>query len=530
MLTLGDLLDHRPFGLELCVGGDAAREAPVLGAHSIDLPDPVRWLQERWVMLTTGVQLGGDDDDAQRQLVGELADAGMAALGLGLGIAHDRPPRSLVDEAGRRELPLVTVPLETPFREIVSFVARATASPDLGALRRVTAMEHVLLDALHESEPERAVVARLASVLDGAQAAYLDLAGRPVITTAPRVAWDAVTPSGDGAATAERDVGGRCALAVPVLRDAAPIGWVAVLLARGGPGRPVARSVARTAAELLALVAVTRDSAARERSARRRRLGLRVLRHAHGEADPGLAAELAGDGLDFTRPCHVVALAAMPAADPPASQRLDALEDALASAGDVVLAAGGAHVVALVQGDVERLEAALRARAQLAGLRAGVSNAISGPDGLGTGIGEARLALAVALGGEQQVRRHAGLDPAVALLGAAPPAARARLREALAALDPHPRLRAAVGAYLDAGLDLGRAARSLGLHRNSLRYRLDRAERLLGAGLRDVGTVTTLHLAVLAERLDGAWDPILAGNPRTTVREGHRTPERDPVS
>jgi len=533
-LTLGDLLDHRPFGLELCTGGEAARATLVLGCHSIDLPDPVRWLQPDWVMLTTGVQLC-EDETAQRRLVGELADGGMAALGLGLGIAHETTPPALVEEAERCGLPLLTVPLETPFREIVSFVAGATVSADLGALRRLASMQRVLLDALHEPDPERAIVERVGTLLGGAEAAYLDAGGRPLATTAPGADWSA----GDD----DRH------FAAPVLRGAVPVGSLAVLL--GGAGavsRHVARPIVRTAAELLALVAVAREAGGRERGARRRRLGLRVVRAAQGAPDPGLAAELAGEGLDFTRPCHVAVVAApvdgagteaagggravpgAAAADGggAVAPDLDGLAAALAEAGEVVIAADGARVVVLAQGDAGALAAALRAR----GAPAGLSEALAGPETIAAGAAQARLALAVALGAPPDgdaVVAHAALDPAVALLGAASPEARARLRAALAPVAAQPRLRAAVGAYLAAGLDLGRAAHALGLHRNSLRYRLDRAELALGRSLRDTSTVATLHLALLAERLEPASDPIAAGDHAPRRRAPDPIGEPDPI-
>jgi sugar diacid utilization regulator len=193
-----------------------------------------------------------------------------------------------------------------------------------------------------------------------------------------------------------------------------------------------------------------------------------------------------------------------------------------------VLAADGAEVVVLAQGDAEALAAALRAR----GTPAGLSEALAGPEAIAAGAAQARLALAVALGAPPDgdaVVGHAALDPAVALLGAASPEARARLRAALAPLAAQPRLRAAVGAYLAAGLDLGRAAHALGLHRNSLRYRLDRAELALGRSLRDTGTVATLHLALLAERLEATSDPISTARGTPSAPALHRTGEPDPI-
>ncbi len=63
----------------------------VTGAHSIEIEHPARWLDRDWVMLTTGVHLS-EDPTEQRQLIDELDDAGVAALGFGLDIVHDRGP------------------------------------------------------------------------------------------------------------------------------------------------------------------------------------------------------------------------------------------------------------------------------------------------------------------------------------------------------------------------------------------------------------------------------------------------------
>ena len=55
-------------------------------------------------------------------------------------------------------------------------------------------------------------------------------------------------------------------------------------------------------------------------------------------------------------------------------------------------------------------------------------------------------------------------------------------------------------AYLDHDLDVGRAARALHLHPNSLRYRLSRVEAVLGRSLRDLPTVVDLFLATATAR------------------------------
>ncbi len=294
----------------------------------------------------------------------------------------------------------------------------------------------------------------------------------------------------------------------PVLEGDAPAGCLAALLASATVTRHVARPIVRTAAELLGLVSVTRLAALRERRERRGRLGARLVRVLAGEPDDGLPAALAAEGIDFTRPCRA-AILAVAGGNGAADELSEALEAAL-NGSDHAIAAAGGETIAIAQDDIEGLAGRLAADPRLSDVRAGISEPFARLDDAAAAIDQARLALTVALGapGTPAVQAHEGLEPSVALLGpsSAQPL-RERLMGALAPLDEEPRLRAAVVAYLDAGLDVGRAAQTLGLHRNSVRYRLDRAETLLGRNLRSPGSVATIHLALLAERLTTAGRP-----------------------
>jgi sugar diacid utilization regulator len=290
-----------------------------------------------------------------------------------------------------------------------------------------------------------------------------------------------------------------------VFEGEAPAGWLAALLASATVSRHVARPVVRTAAELLGLVSVTRRAALRERRERRGRLGARLVRMLAGEPDEALPAALAADGIDFTRPCRAAVLAL-----PRNGGVQEALEAALDASGNVAVASVGRETILLAQDGMRELCDRLEHVPRLAAVRAGLSEPFERLDQAAAAIDQARLALMVAVStpGAPAVQYHEALEPSVALLGpsSAQPV-RDRLVGALAPLDDEPRLRAAVIAYLDAGLDVGRAARALGLHRNSVRYRLDRAEDVLGRSLRSPETVATIHLALLAERLTTARRP-----------------------
>ncbi|MDA0178668.1 PucR family transcriptional regulator ligand-binding domain-containing protein [Solirubrobacter phytolaccae] len=228
MLVLADLLAADELGLKLVAGGADALAREVAGAHSIDVEAPTRFLERRWLMLTAGLRLRGSAA-AQRALIAELDEAGISALGIGLGLVFQRPPRALVEEARARSFPVLAVPLETAFRDITSFVARSSLSSDLHRYQRLTAIQRHLVDALREPDPRAAMVSRLARMLD-AGAFVLD---GPSAGTTP-------DPERVRRRVAEREFeeDGWHVVTVPI----AEAGWLAVTARRRVP---LARAAAR---------------------------------------------------------------------------------------------------------------------------------------------------------------------------------------------------------------------------------------------------------------------------------------------
>ena len=160
--TLGELLDG-DLGLELVTGGEHARDRRVAGAHSIEIDHAAAWLGRDWVMLTTGGRLR-HSADAQRRLVGELDEIGAAALGFGVGMGFKRVPSALLREARTRDLPVFSVPLRTPFRDVVSAVNGSLLSSEVRAMQRLSSLQLYLMDALEEDDPRAAIIDRLGRV------------------------------------------------------------------------------------------------------------------------------------------------------------------------------------------------------------------------------------------------------------------------------------------------------------------------------------------------------------------------------
>jgi PucR C-terminal helix-turn-helix domain/GGDEF-like domain len=120
----------------------------------------------------------------------------------------------------------------------------------------------------------------------------------------------------------------------------------------------------------------------------------------------------------------------------------------------------------------------------------------------------ARVAAAVPSAGDQPRWRDLG---AYRVLVQLPPGeiSESSLDPRMAALlEAGDALAQTVETYLDLGGDVKRTSQRLHLHRASLYYRLDKAQRLTGADLGDGGDRLALHLGFKLARLTGRYNPV----------------------
>ena len=475
MLRLADLLAEESFGLALLSGGP---EAEILGAHAVEVEEPQRWLGPGWVMLTTGVRLRGNAD-AQRGLVPQLQAGGASAIGFGVGLSFKRVPPALVEVAREREFPLFAVPYETPFREIIHFVDSALTSGEEQVFRRLTALQRYLVDALRTPQPERAMVDRLAEFLD---ASVLLLGPERVVAGRPPPD-ELVAAVAESSGLIELEVGGWHAVSTAV-------GARRLVLAsprRGFIGK-LAKPAAEATAPLLAAMARLSDVARDQELAVKAALLEEALEPVAARDPLPLAARAAAFGLDFSQPARMVVIRSQ---DGVRHELVAALERAQVP--HLVHGRDGSLTV-LVQGDVHDV---------LAGLADGLPDVAIGIGRPVKAIVDAHHSLrdaelAVERGG---LTRFEDFDLATFMVSEIPPERLdPKVDEILAVLRANPPLHEALSAYFAHDLDIAATAAALHMHRNSLRYRLARAEQLLGRSLKQPATIAAVHIALMAER------------------------------
>ncbi|MFJ1673113.1 PucR family transcriptional regulator [Streptomyces bottropensis] len=124
-VPLAWLTRRQDLRLRVLAGRDSL-DRDVVWAHSIELVDPAPWLTGGELVLTTGLHLAADTE-ACADYVTRLTKAGVAALGFGVGLSHEQVPEALVGAAQEAGLPLLEVPLPTPFVAVTKVVMERLA-------------------------------------------------------------------------------------------------------------------------------------------------------------------------------------------------------------------------------------------------------------------------------------------------------------------------------------------------------------------------------------------------------------------
>ncbi|MFO7688972.1 MAG: PucR family transcriptional regulator [Cryobacterium sp.] len=495
--TLRRLLADPHLGLTLLGDDDQARrpaalEAPVEWVHSSDLFDPTPFLSAGQVLLTTGTQFGADPnaDPDFVPYVQRLRDRGLTALGFGTEVIRDGTPEGLLTACRAAGLPLFEVPYRTPF------IAVARVAGDLVAedryARATWALRAQRAIALAAIRPDglSATLAELSAQL-GHWVALFDASGT-LDRVFPRATF---TAAPDTLTAVQREArrlltrGQRSSSSVDACGETLTVQTLGAhdhlrgVLAHGGP-----RALDQASTEVVTSVIALAGLALEQNNALDRAQGLlrTGLMHTLLDGDHSLVQQISRQMWGALPPAPVqVAVVDVPAV------RRDAITDYLelrveASPGLLFFARQDDTVVVCLD---EAAHGILSDLCELFELHAGLSEP-SEYHRLPRALDQGRQALARAREGAPGVT---GFD-VVARQGVLALLARTDARAVgLATLAPllaHDRAHGAdllvtLRAWLLANGQFGAAAAQLGVHRHTVRARVQQAELLLA---RDLGS------------------------------------------
>ena len=120
-------------------------------AHSCELVDPARWLGPNELLMTVGLCVPSEPQK-QRQFIAELADAGLAGMLIG---DHEVAPTlssDLLDEADKQGFPVVFVGESTPYAVVARHVAAANTNSQALQVLQLSKIYQVASAVSHDPE------------------------------------------------------------------------------------------------------------------------------------------------------------------------------------------------------------------------------------------------------------------------------------------------------------------------------------------------------------------------------------------
>jgi purine catabolism regulator len=535
-----------PFGLSVreVLAAPCLAEARVLaGASGLDrivsrlnvmeVPDILPWVKPHELLLTTGYPLR-EDPDSLVTLIGELDDRGLAALAIKLHRYLDEVPAGLLAEADRRGFPIIEFPQGVGFDDVLNEVIGTLLNRQQAVAARSEEVHRALVSVVLEGGDLVDLAAELATILGG-----------PVFVTTPdgRVVAEAgpadevkrvqdspafdqfgrfrvETPHGPG--------GSDYRAVVPIVAGRMDHGRIVMFATEPIPPDDV-HCLERAAT--VAALAVTKGLAVAAVEDKYRADFLRDLVTGRLEDIAEAVPHAASYGWDVDRPM-VVAVAELDPGQVPSSLsglELRPVQDRFATAWQTVLRARDpkapvasfhTEVVVLLgvpDGDLDKLMAELDR--QVAGDRGGgrlsfslgVSRVAQGPAELPRAYEQARTA--VRIGRRLQgPGARATFDQlgAYRLLALVPDSGELReyvgdvlgdlARDTAEAAD----LRHTLEVLIDTNGNVAETARRLHFHYNTLRYRIEKLERLVGPFTSNAALRLDLSLALRVRQMRGA--------------------------
>ena len=565
-LSVGEVLGVSTLADARLIGGASGVDRRIVQRLNVmEVPDILAWVKPHELLLTTGYPLRNTPQSLDR-LVADLNDRGLAALAIKLGRYLDDLPPEMIEQADRLGFPLILLPNDVGFDDILNQVLTDILNRQAAILARTEEVHRALVQIVLGGGGLQEVADEVAGLLETAVLA-VDGDGRPLAAAGPEAEIAAcLDDSGrvvaplDGTAT--RAPGGARGLAArspgpsigAAVRPGGPFygltGTHAVVpVVAGGfdHGRIIAFSssgmlresdigILERVATVAALVITKQQAVAAVESKYRADFLRDVLTGRAGDGDR-VVAHCVGFGWDFDRP-----IAVLVAEMDPEQRRGEARGDDGRARGDdrqaqdrlaaawatavrrrdrgAAVAAFSHEVVAVVgvppdgelSGLVKDATAAFADHVSMRGtFSTGVSRTVTTPVELPDAYDQAVKAVKVGrqLHGLGAVAHFDQLG-VYRLLSLVPDTQelRAFVDETLGELagDTDPEaldLRRTLQVLLETNLNVAETARRLHFHYNTLRYRIGKLERLLGPFTEDAHLRLNLTLALHVLRMRG---------------------------
>lgn len=540
-VSVGEVLGVSTLAQARLIAGERGLGRIVQRLNVMEVPDILAWVKPHELLLTTGYPLRNTPQSLGR-LVSDLDERGLAALAIKLGRYVDELPAEMVEQADRLGFPLILLPDDVGFDDILNQVLTDILNRQAAVLARAEEAHRALVQVVLAGGGLDEVTEGVAGLLDVAVAA-VDGGGRVLATAGPpdhvtvlresirrEVPADAPPRGGrSGTKQARREAPAsrpegrvRTFVSVPVVAAGHHHGRI-VAYSPSGAVRDSDIGILERAATVAALV-VTRQEAVNAVESKYRADFLRDVLTGRAGGAERVAARARAFGWDLERPVTVL----VAEIDPDGDER--SAQDRLVTSWTAAIrrhdprgaVAGFSHeVVAVVGATADTARLARDAAAAFTDsppaasppvtFSTGTSRPCPGADTLPDAYGQALKAARVGrqLHGPGAVAHfdQLGVYRLLSLVNDTEEL-HAFVRETLGPLATdddaeNSDLRRTLQVLLETNLNVAETARRLHFHYNTLRYRIGKLERLLGGFTDDPHLRLNLTLALHVLRMRG---------------------------
>lgn len=147
-LTVREALQMDCLARAQLVAGDRGLEREITFVNIMEVPEVVRWMKGGELLLTSGFALKGEDAAFRRELIRSLVRKEVAALGVKLGQHWQELPPELVEAADEVQLPLLLIPEDQPYMDIMLPIMEKLLNLQVTQLKRYESIHNRLLQVL----------------------------------------------------------------------------------------------------------------------------------------------------------------------------------------------------------------------------------------------------------------------------------------------------------------------------------------------------------------------------------------------
>lgn len=164
-ITVEELLKMKEFSGFRVICGAGGLNKEVQSVSVMDAPDIYKWIRGGEILLTSGYVLK-DNMEAMPDLIRKLSDRNAAALFIKLGRFVNEIPKSAVQTATRLDFPVVYMPYEFTFVDVITPTLTRVNSYQLEQIRRSENIHRTFINIAIKQEGIKKIIEYLSNLIE----------------------------------------------------------------------------------------------------------------------------------------------------------------------------------------------------------------------------------------------------------------------------------------------------------------------------------------------------------------------------